>query len=231
MAYTRINWENLPSTNTPVNATNLNIMDAGIANLDTNKLDKAVNVTTASTNLNNYKSDGEFYFGSSYTPTNIPAGTNGWLKVITGVQGNDNIVKQIWYRHGTPDSTDYDTYVRTFSSNSWGNWRRFVTEAENLSVTSHMNAGSVTAFRMGNLIIVNIRAGKTLASSWTDYDAVTISNFTAKVEASAPIVDQNTGLCADIFISANSNVVKINKRNVSGISDGYFRGQLVFVAN
>ncbi len=32
MAYTRVNWENLPSTNTPVNATNLNKMDAGIAN-------------------------------------------------------------------------------------------------------------------------------------------------------------------------------------------------------
>ena len=32
MAYTRVNWENLPSTNTPLNATNLNKMDAGIAN-------------------------------------------------------------------------------------------------------------------------------------------------------------------------------------------------------
>jgi len=32
MAYERVNWENLPSTNTPVNATNLNKMDAGIAN-------------------------------------------------------------------------------------------------------------------------------------------------------------------------------------------------------
>lgn len=35
MAYTRVNWENLPSTNTPLNATNLNKMDAGIASLDT----------------------------------------------------------------------------------------------------------------------------------------------------------------------------------------------------
>lgn len=34
MAYTRVNWENLPSTNTPVNATNLNKMDAGIKDLD-----------------------------------------------------------------------------------------------------------------------------------------------------------------------------------------------------
>lgn len=30
MPYTRVNWENLPSTNTPVNATNLNKMDLGI---------------------------------------------------------------------------------------------------------------------------------------------------------------------------------------------------------
>ena len=32
MAYERVNWENLPSKNTPVNADNLNKMDAGIAN-------------------------------------------------------------------------------------------------------------------------------------------------------------------------------------------------------
>lgn len=30
MAYTRVNWEDLPSTNTPINATNLNKMDKGI---------------------------------------------------------------------------------------------------------------------------------------------------------------------------------------------------------
>ena len=32
MAYKRVNWENLPSTKTPVNADNLNKMDKGIAN-------------------------------------------------------------------------------------------------------------------------------------------------------------------------------------------------------
>ena len=36
MSYTRVNWENLPSTNTPLNATNLNKMDAGIKTLDDN---------------------------------------------------------------------------------------------------------------------------------------------------------------------------------------------------
>ena len=32
MAYERVNWENLPSTKTPVNPDNLNKMDEGIAN-------------------------------------------------------------------------------------------------------------------------------------------------------------------------------------------------------
>lgn len=34
MAYTRVNWENYPSTDTPTNATNLNVMDAGLFNQD-----------------------------------------------------------------------------------------------------------------------------------------------------------------------------------------------------
>lgn len=47
MAYTKINWENLPSTNTPVNATNLNHMDQGI--YDAN--DKNVISTSASSSI------------------------------------------------------------------------------------------------------------------------------------------------------------------------------------
>ena len=41
MAYERVNWENLPSTNTPVNATNLNKIENELENLD--------NLTTYST--------------------------------------------------------------------------------------------------------------------------------------------------------------------------------------
>lgn len=35
MAYTRVNWQNSPSHATPLSAENLNVMDAGIASLDT----------------------------------------------------------------------------------------------------------------------------------------------------------------------------------------------------
>lgn len=59
MAYERVNWEDSPSTNTPINATNLNIMDAGI---------KAVSDATDITTTNPSSQ-------TSYYPTFI-SGTN-----------------------------------------------------------------------------------------------------------------------------------------------------------
>ena len=50
MAYERVNWENLPSKNTPVNADNLNKMDEGIANIDT-KLNTKQEKLTAGTGI------------------------------------------------------------------------------------------------------------------------------------------------------------------------------------
>ena len=41
MAYKRVNWKNLPSTNTPVNADNLNKMGEGIKDLETELSKKA----------------------------------------------------------------------------------------------------------------------------------------------------------------------------------------------
>ena len=53
MAYERVNWENLPSTKTPVNADNLNKTDAGIKDLDDNKVNKSGDTLTGELNFNN----------------------------------------------------------------------------------------------------------------------------------------------------------------------------------
>jgi len=65
--------------------------------------DCIIDVTTANTDLNDYKTAGFYYFTSNYTPTNVPPNStlNGILEVIT-----DNgygtaasyVVKQIWHR-------------------------------------------------------------------------------------------------------------------------------------
>lgn len=86
-------------------------------------------IETAGTNLNDYTDEGTYFFSASYTPSNAPSGVvNGWLKVI---KGSTNWIKQIWYRAGTANSNDYNTYVRTYTSAGvWSNWKRLVAEDE-----------------------------------------------------------------------------------------------------
>ena len=62
MAYTRVNWENLPSTNTPVNATNLNKMDAGIANAVEKSGDTMTGGLNMQGNAIGFGSGGNIYF-------------------------------------------------------------------------------------------------------------------------------------------------------------------------
>lgn len=54
MAYTRVNWEDLPSTDTPINAENLNKMDEGINDV-TEKVDRYVNLRYDGQNLDDFK--------------------------------------------------------------------------------------------------------------------------------------------------------------------------------
>lgn len=80
-----------------------------------------INVTTAGTDLNDYTETGRYFFSSAtYAPDNRPVGTNGWLEVF---KGSGNWVKQLWFRAGTNNSNDYNTYVRTKNASSgWSEW-------------------------------------------------------------------------------------------------------------
>ena len=54
MAYDKINWENSPSTATPISATNLGIMDTGIYTNETNIGTNTTNIGTNTTALGGY---------------------------------------------------------------------------------------------------------------------------------------------------------------------------------
>jgi len=119
MAYKKQNWQN---DVTPLNDDRLNHMEDGIE-----RANNTIVVTTANTDLNDYTETGIYYFSTSYVPVNIPAGTNGWLIVMKGNQ--NNVIKQIWSRHGTPNTNDFETYIRLKSGNwDWGKWQRFIVE-------------------------------------------------------------------------------------------------------
>lgn len=114
-------WKNQGETgssenNSVLNKDAMNDLESRIANAF-----EYTNVTAENTNLNDYLETGIYYFDANKIPVNIPAGVNGWLQVI---KGNGNFVKQIWYRLGTENVNDFETYVRTKCS-SWSNWKKY----------------------------------------------------------------------------------------------------------
>lgn len=89
------------------------------------EVEEVISITETELDLDNFIKTGKWYFSSTVTPQNIPAGVNGWLEVLEGAGGS---AKQIWYRHGTINSNDYHIYVRTHTASGWSNWKRIITE-------------------------------------------------------------------------------------------------------
>ncbi len=91
-------------------------------------------INSGNADFNDYKAAGIYYFGTGCTINNIPIGSNGWLIVIPNSTGGINIIKQIFFRHGTFNETmqnDYHTFIRTsVGNNRWSNWTRLMTEKD-----------------------------------------------------------------------------------------------------
>ena len=118
----KINFVNLPSTTTPINATNLNQLQT---NVDNAKVEKTVSLT--SQDLNNQKTTGFYYCLSC---TNKPSdANNGYLMVI---KYTDNYVKQFF-----SSVTSNTTYERLLINGTWGSWQGI--GAEKVTIFSNTN--------------------------------------------------------------------------------------------
>lgn len=121
---------------------------------DVGAVGDVVRVTTAGTDLDDYTTTGLYYFSNKHTPTNAPAGVNGWLMVLQGDQGT--VAKQIWYRHGTANSNDSQTFVRTqtsLNSTNWSSWKRFYTDDMITASTTDITAGT-SSLATGSIYLV-----------------------------------------------------------------------------
>lgn len=85
--------------------------------------------TSGSADMNDYRTEGTYYFSSGVTLSNVPNGAvNGWLQVLPA---NGSRCKQFWYRFGSnggtpPTYTDF--YERLYTGAEWLAWERIVTE-------------------------------------------------------------------------------------------------------
>lgn len=87
------------------------------------------------TDLNSVLETGMYYCTYGKTYSNMPSSvSNGWLFVY---RQTDNIVKQVFMRHGTAGTNDYQSFVRTLIGTEWSDWVRFVTEKDVASTTAY----------------------------------------------------------------------------------------------
>ena len=130
---------------------------------------------TAYHNLNNYVTEGIYVFTEEYSPTNIPAGTNGWLIVIPWSKENNDTCKQIWLRHGTLNENDYCIYTRTRILGVWGSWSEIATVnlVHSFSVPEKTiaNGSNLNSFKsIGSYRAVGTDAATTLSNCPTLYN-------------------------------------------------------------
>ena len=84
------------------------------------------------TDANSVVDTGMYYFNYKKTYSNIPA-SNGWL-IVSKVA--DTIVKQLFFRHGTANTNDYQIYVRTKIGSVWSDWTRMITTKDIASTSA-----------------------------------------------------------------------------------------------
>ena len=141
MAYKRVNWENLPSTNTPVNADNLNNMDEGIRDLDSNKINSSYLTDFANgiarkmrvSNVN-FNSLATFQSGlitilSATANAPVNKDISHWyvLQIYTKEDGKYEYITQIATYFF--DYDDPNIYIRKCINGTWRAWRKIATSA------------------------------------------------------------------------------------------------------
>lgn len=144
-------------------------------------------VTQAGTDLNDYTEEGWYVFTSSYTPANIPAGSNGWLHVLPY---NTSYVKQLWYRWGTAGTNDHQTFIRIKSGSDWGVWKQFA-------------IGSVITY--SGLAQLGISGGVTTGEVFAAMQAGSVLTFANSKASGNYLTDRPTDYCSVTAFKSNAN--------------------------
>ena len=141
----KINFQNLPSTNTPLNETNLNQLQTNV--------ETAINETKPSLAINNVDLNDYTDFGIKYFGTGCTNAPSNYIYVQTITNGGD--ATQVAY------SVDSENMWKRSGAiaggiRQWGNWEKFATEKtiiKNYENTSLKN-GKIWFYKVGRQVDV-----------------------------------------------------------------------------
>lgn len=157
MSFTKLTWKNLPDTTTPLNATNLNRIEQGVA-----EANGAVGTQLAqNTDLNNVTTIGSYYSAQgsdTTTMSHIPTGLNKAFKLIVEhLHRTDRILQTLIA------NDDKITIYRRINNGSWLSWEKMLTNNDtNGSMTYNSTYITETPdvnnyHRIGNVVQISFR--------------------------------------------------------------------------
>ena len=165
-------------------------------------------ITTASENLNNYTSQGTYYFVDGSTPVNAPENNNnGYLVVLPSL----NYIKQLWFRAGTIDATSSQTFVRTAQKGDdgfyWSSWEKFVTDADVIPVSQGGTGATDAATARTKLGITPENIGAAPTSHNQSATTITSGTLSSSRLPTVPITKGGTDATDAITAAANLGVI------------------------
>lgn len=101
----KINFQDLPNTNTPINASNLNLLQSNIENW-------LIGSRINNVDLNDYKTTGVYYFG-----TNLTNAPKTFMYCLVVGSGSEPVFQLGFNMGGT-----INMYFRVFANNAWSDW-------------------------------------------------------------------------------------------------------------
>ena len=176
------------------------------------ELKTPVFVRTKNTDLDDYKTTGLYFFTADYAPANIPAGVNGWLRVLIGSSSN---VKQFWIRQGTVNENDHNMFVRSYDGSAWGNWNTIAMKADIESLKKSVSDGKTTVAGAITAQGVNTAADATFGTMADNIGAAGTSKYNTGYSTG-----HSQGISeADARVNTNSASYK------SGYNNGFTAGK------
>ena len=205
MAYERVNWENLPSTKTPVNADNLNKIDEGIANA----VEKTGDTLTGELSFEN-KND-----FTAIRKTRTLNGTD--YQVTVGLGGNGSARMEFVK---APDNVLSSVEVRSDGIYN-GKTNKKLAEQESSRVNITANTGTLVtnnSYKIGNVVGLNAKFFGVTATAGNATVLCTLPSgyYNSSVEMSA-IVVANSETHVNCWIKTNGQVFIVPKSNLNNV--------------
>lgn len=207
----KINFQNLPTQTTPLNATNMNQMQENMDDVDVLRQGKTPIPENA--DLNNYTTDGTYRADSAAiaaTLTNCPVSSTAFKMKVEHLHSTANDrIRQTIYQHIQTSNT----YVRTCQSGTWGEWQM----VDTTTIVSNAN-GTAIKYSDGTMICTKrVEASSvTFSASGNIYVSTAIALGTYAVEfISAPILQVT---CKGSSMGWISQVASVGKNTIGNVT-------------